>query len=62
MKIGTDPIDIYELLPEVYRREDARRGYPLKALLGIVSEQANIVKDDILGYMEVVRQESFLAE
>src|SRR5688572_17321415 len=43
----SDPIDVYQLLPAVYRREDARRGYPLKALLAIISEQANIVKDDI---------------
>lgn len=42
-----DAIDIYNLLPEVYRRQDARRGYPLKALLSIISEQATVVKDDI---------------
>ncbi|ESQ14669.1 MAG TPA: hypothetical protein DDY14_10710 [Chromatiaceae bacterium] len=42
-----DAIDLYALLPEVYRREDARRGYPLKALLSIISEQATVVKEDI---------------
>ncbi len=42
-----DPIDLYQNLPVVYRQEDARRGYPLKALLGIISEQANVLKDDI---------------
>jgi hypothetical protein len=41
------PIDLYTLLPEVYRREDARRGFPLKALLAIISEQANVVREDI---------------
>ncbi|NCC30739.1 MAG: hypothetical protein EOM24_01800 [Chloroflexia bacterium] len=40
-------IDLYTLIPEIYRREDARRGYPLKALLAIISEQANVIKDDI---------------
>lgn len=42
-----DTIDIYSLLPEVYRRKDAQRGYPLKALLRIISEQAMVLKADI---------------
>lgn len=42
-------IDLYELLPAVYRLRDAERGYPLKALLEIVAEQADIVKRDIDG-------------
>jgi hypothetical protein len=45
----SDMIDLYTLLPEIYRREDAQRGYPLKALLAIISEQANVIKDDIDG-------------
>ena len=42
-----DGIDIYGLLPEVHRRQDARRGYPLKALLKIIGEQATVIQDDI---------------
>ena len=43
----SDPIDLYQNLPAFYRQEDARRGYPLKALLGLISEQANFIKEDI---------------
>jgi hypothetical protein len=39
--------DLYELLPAVYRIEDAKRGYPLQALLRLVSQQASAVKQDI---------------
>ena len=42
-----NPINLYELLPIVYRTEDARRGYPLQALMDIISEQANIIHQDI---------------
>jgi hypothetical protein len=42
-------IDVYDLLPVVYRLRDAERGYPLKALLEIVAQQADIVKRDIDG-------------
>jgi hypothetical protein len=38
---------LYELLPVVYRMRDAEQGEPLKALLRIISEQVNLVEDDI---------------
>lgn len=38
---------LYNLLPYVYRQRDAEQGYPLKALLQVISEQVNIVEDDI---------------
>jgi hypothetical protein len=42
-------IDLYELLPATYRIDDAQQGYALKALMGLMSEQANLLKDDISG-------------
>src|SRR5215213_2198375 len=38
---------LYELLPVIYRLRDAERGYPLRALLGVIAEQVNLVEDDI---------------
>jgi hypothetical protein len=38
---------LYELLPVIYRMRDAEEGYPLKALLRVISEQVNVVEDDI---------------
>lgn len=38
---------LYELLPVVYRMRDAEQGEPLKALLRVIAEQANLVEDDI---------------
>lgn len=38
---------LYNLLPMIYRMRDAELGYPLKALLAVVSEQVNLVEDDI---------------
>lgn len=38
---------LYALLPTVHRMRDADRGYPLKALLQVISEQVNVVEDDI---------------
>ena len=45
----TNSLDLYSLLPAVYRIRDAERGYPLRALLGLISEQAQLVKADIDG-------------
>ena len=42
-------IDLYELLPVFYRIDDAERGYPLRKLLSLLSEQANVLKDDVAG-------------
>lgn len=50
MSNGTlQPEELYGLLPAVYRERDAEQGYPLRALLGLVSEQSAIVRDDIEG-------------
>jgi len=38
---------LYELLPVVYRQRDADQGYPLRALLQVITEQVDIVEDDI---------------
>lgn len=38
---------LYELLPPIYRVRDAEQGEPLKALLRVISEQVNLVEDDI---------------
>lgn len=42
-------IDLYELLPALYRLRDAERGYPLRAVLKIISAQADVVKQGIDG-------------
>jgi hypothetical protein len=38
---------LYSLMPALHRMRDADLGEPLRALLGIISEQVNIVEDDI---------------
>jgi hypothetical protein len=38
---------LYDLLPAVHRLRDADRGYPLRALLQVISEQVNSVDADI---------------
>jgi hypothetical protein len=38
---------LYELLPAIYRQRDAEQGEPLRALLQVISEQVNVVEDDI---------------
>ena len=38
---------LYELLPQVHRTQDALRGSPLRALLRVITEQVNVVEDDI---------------
>ncbi|MGF1767889.1 hypothetical protein L4D06_10990 [Enterovibrio makurazakiensis] len=40
------PEALYQLLPEVYRKRDETQGFPLKALMAILAEQAAIVKND----------------
>jgi hypothetical protein len=42
-------MDLYELLPILYRLRDAEQGYQLRAFLEIIAEQADIVKQDIDG-------------
>lgn len=38
---------LYDLLPAIHRLRDADRGYPLRGLLQVISEQVNIVDADI---------------
>ena len=38
---------LYDLLPVIYRMRDAELGFPLRGLLGVVSEQVNLVEADI---------------
>ncbi|MEX8521110.1 MAG: hypothetical protein AB3X44_21610 [Leptothrix sp. (in: b-proteobacteria)] len=38
---------LYQLLPAVYRERDQAAGEPLRALLGIIAEQVNLIEDDI---------------
>lgn len=38
---------LYELMPAVYRERDAAEGYPLRALLHIIQDQAEILHTDI---------------
>jgi len=43
----SDPDRLYLLLPAVYRQRDADQGYPLRALLEVIAEQADVVQDDM---------------
>lgn len=38
---------LYDLLPRVYRARDEERGGPLRALLGVIQEQVDVVENDI---------------
>lgn len=38
---------LYNLLPVVYRTRDAAQGYPLRALLQVITEQVEVVDSDI---------------
>lgn len=38
---------LYELLPSIHQLKDERQGFPLKALLGVVGEQAEVLEDNI---------------
>lgn len=39
--------ELYDLMPAVYRERDAAEGYPLRALLNIIRDQAGILRADI---------------
>jgi hypothetical protein len=45
MSAPTDAL--YDLLPAFYRMRDSEAGWPLRALLEVVQEQANLVQEDI---------------
>lgn len=38
---------LYKLLPSVYQEQDAAAGYPLRALLHLITDQSNILQSDI---------------
>lgn len=38
---------LYERIPAVYRELDAEQGYPLRALLGMIAEQAALLEADV---------------
>ena len=42
-----DPDRLYNLVPAVYRERDAQQGYPLQALLRVITEQVDVVDHDI---------------
>ena len=42
-----NPDRLYQLLPAIYQMRDADQGYPLRALLQVISEQVNILDADI---------------
>ncbi len=42
-----DPDRLYKLVPVVYRMRDADQGYPLQGLLRVITEQVNLLEDDI---------------
>ena len=47
--LTTNSLDLYSLLPAIYRIRDAERGYPLRAFLGLISNQAQLVKANVDG-------------
>ena len=38
---------LYDLLPSVVRQRDAQQGGPLRALVGVIQEQADVIEADI---------------
>jgi hypothetical protein len=50
--INANPDRLYELVPVVYRQRDALQGYPLRALLRVMTEQLILVEKDIAGLYE----------
>lgn len=42
-----NPDRLYDLVPVVYRTRDAAQGYPLQALLRVITEQVDVIEDDI---------------
>jgi hypothetical protein len=45
--MSTNKDRLYELLPDIYRIRDYEKGEPLRALLQVISEQVNLVEEDI---------------
>jgi hypothetical protein len=45
--MSANPDRLYELLPVIHRERDAAEGYPLRALLRLITEQADLLQRDI---------------
>lgn len=45
--VNNDPDRLYKLLPTIYRQRDAEQGFPLQALLRVITEQVIVVEADI---------------
>jgi hypothetical protein len=45
--MNQNAIDLYGLLPAIYRVRDAESGYPLRGLMQVVAEQVEVVTQDI---------------
>jgi hypothetical protein len=43
----SERVELYGLLPALYRLEDVERGYPLRAVLELIGEQAGVIKQDV---------------
>ncbi|HTY01447.1 MAG TPA: hypothetical protein VMG09_15595 [Bacteroidota bacterium] len=45
--MNKNPDRLYDLLPVIHRMRDAEQGYPLRALLRVITEQVDVVEGDI---------------
>ena len=45
--MNRDPDFLYDLIPAVYRLRDSAQGWPLRALMRVIGEQADVVERDI---------------
>jgi hypothetical protein len=45
--VSRQPDRLFELLPQFHRRRDAETGGPLRALLGVIAEQLDLVETDL---------------
>lgn len=48
MNMMNDSDRLYRLLPAIYREQDEMEGFPLRALLRLISGQADLVRADVL--------------
>ncbi len=40
-------IQLYELMPTIYRRRDAEIGFPLQALMAVLQQQFELLQENI---------------
>jgi len=45
--MSVSPDRLYELLPAIHRERDARKGWPLRALLQVIAEQVDVIEGDV---------------